>query len=235
METTEFVLECQNLTKKYGMFTALNNLNLQLSRGRIVGLLGPNGSGKTTLIKLINGLLVPTEGQVLINGIAPSPTTKARVSYLPDCTYLNNWMRVSQIIDYYADFYSDFDKQKAYEMLKSLKLDAKQQLKTMSKGMQEKVQLILVMSRNADLYCLDEPIGGVDPASRDYILRTIISNYNDNSTVLISTHLIADIENVLDDAIFIKDGNLTRFLPVESIREEMGMSVDALFREDFRC
>lgn len=235
METTEFVLECQNLTKKYGMFTALNNLNLQLSRGRIVGLLGPNGSGKTTLIKLINGLLVPTEGQVLINGIAPSPATKARVSYLPDCTYLNNWMRVSQIIDYYADFYSDFDKQKAYEMLKSLKLDAKQQLKTMSKGMQEKVQLILVMSRNADLYCLDEPIGGVDPASRDYILRTIISNYNDNSTVLISTHLIADIENVLDDAIFIKDGNLTRFLPVESIREEMGMSVDALFREDFRC
>lgn len=235
METTEFVLECQNLTKKYGMFTALNNLNLQLSRGRIVGLLGPNGSGKTTLIKLINGLLVPTDGQVLINGIAPSPATKARVSYLPDCTYLNNWMRVSQIIDYYADFYSDFDKQKAYEMLKSLKLDAKQQLKTMSKGMQEKVQLILVMSRNADLYCLDEPIGGVDPASRDYILRTIISNYNDNSTVLISTHLIADIENVLDDAIFIKDGNLTRFLPVESIREEMGMSVDALFREDFRC
>ena len=172
---------------------------------------------------------------MLINGIAPSPATKARVSYLPDCTYLNNWMRVSQIIDYYADFYSDFDKQKAYEMLKSLKLDAKQQLKTMSKGMQEKVQLILVMSRNADLYCLDEPIGGVDPASRDYILRTIISNYNDNSTVLISTHLIADIENVLDDAIFIKDGNLTRFLPVESIREEMGMSVDALFREDFRC
>lgn len=235
METTEFVLECQNLTKKYGMFTALNNLNLQLSRGRIVGLLGPNGSGKTTLIKLINGLLVPTDGQVLINGISPSPATKARVSYLPDCTYLNNWMRVSQIIDYYADFYSDFDKQKAYEMLKSLKLDAKQQLKTMSKGMQEKVQLILVMSRNADLYCLDEPIGGVDPASRDYILRTIISNYNDNSTVLISTHLIADIENVLDDAIFIKDGNLTRFLPVESIREEMGMSVDALFREDFRC
>ncbi len=235
METTEFVLECQNLTKKYGMFTALNNLNLQLSRGRIVGLLGPNGSGKTTLIKLINGLLVPTEGQVLINGISPSPATKARVSYLPDCTYLNNWMRVSQIIDYYADFYSDFDKQKAYEMLKSLKLDAKQQLKTMSKGMQEKVQLILVMSRNADLYCLDEPIGGVDPASRDYILRTIISNYNDNSTVLISTHLIADIENVLDDAIFIKDGNLTRFLPVENIREEMGMSVDALFREDFRC
>lgn len=235
METTEFVLECQNLTKKYGMFTALNNLNLQLSRGRIVGLLGPNGSGKTTLIKLINGLLVPTEGQVLINGIAPSPATKARVSYLPDCTYLNNWMRVSQIIDYYADFYSDFDKQKAYEMLKSLKLDAKQQLKTMSKGMQEKVQLILVMSRNADLYCLDEPIGGVDPASRDYILRTIISNYNENSTVLISTHLIADIENVLDDAIFIKNGNLTRFLPVENIREEMGMSVDALFREDFRC
>lgn len=235
METTEFVLECQNLTKKYGMFTALNNLNLQLSRGRIVGLLGPNGSGKTTLIKLINGLLVPTEGQVIINGISPSPATKARVSYLPDCTYLNNWMRVSQIIDYYADFYSDFDKQKAYEMLKSLKLDAKQQLKTMSKGMQEKVQLILVMSRNADLYCLDEPIGGVDPASRDYILRTIISNYNDNSTVLISTHLIADIENVLDDAIFIKDGNLTRFLPVENIREEMGMSVDALFREDFRC
>lgn len=235
METTEFVLECQNLTKKYGMFTALNNLNLQLSRGRIVGLLGPNGSGKTTLIKLINGLLVPTEGQVLINGIAPSPATKARVSYLPDCTYLNNWMRVSQIIDYYADFYSDFDKNKAYEMLKSLKLDAKQQLKTMSKGMQEKVQLILVMSRNADLYCLDEPIGGVDPASRDYILRTIISNYNENSTVLISTHLIGDIENVLDDAIFIKDGNLTRFLPVENIREEMGMSVDALFREDFRC
>lgn len=235
MEKTGYVVECRSLSKVFGKFPALKQVDLALERGKIIGLLGPNGSGKTTLIKLINGLLVPTEGEILINGMAPCPETKARVSYLPDNNYLSSWMNVSQMIDYYGDFYKDFEKEKAYEMLKSLGLDAKQRFKTMSKGMKEKVQLILVMSRAADLYCLDEPIGGVDPATREYILKTIITNYAEDATVLISTHLIADVEKVLDEAIFIQSGKVIRHSSVEEIRSTFDQSVDALFREEFKC
>lgn len=230
-----YVLECRNLTKRFGGFTALKQINLKLERGRIIGLLGPNGSGKTTMIKLLNGLIVPTEGEILVNGLTPCPETKARVSYLPDNNYLSNWMKVSQIVDYYGDFYEDFDKKKAYDMLANLELNPDQRFKTMSKGMKEKVQLVLVMSRDADLYCLDEPIGGVDPATREYILRTIISNYAEDATVLISTHLISEVERVLDEAVFIKKGELVRHSSVEEIRNTYGMSVDALFREEFKC
>ncbi len=235
MNNTDYLLECTDLVKTFGAFPALNGLNLKLPRGRIVGLLGPNGSGKTTLIKIINGLLVPTSGKITINGLAPCVETKARISYLPDNMYLSSWMTIDKIIDYYHDFYSDFDSKKAYEMLQRLNLNPKQKFKTMSKGMKEKVQLILVMSRNADLYCLDEPIGGVDPASRDYILNTIITNYNENASVLISTHLIADVEMVLDDAVFLKEGKITRYSSVEEIRDTYNTSVDALFREEFKC
>ena len=231
----EKIVECKGLTKRFGSVPALDKVELTLTRGKIIGLLGPNGSGKTTLIKLMNGLLVPTEGQILIDGLAPNEVTKAKVSYLPDKEYLGEWMRVEQIISFYADFYQDFDKKKAYEMLKSLSLDAKQKFKTMSKGMKEKVQLILVMSRQAELYCLDEPIGGVDPAARDYILRTIITNYAENATVLISTHLIAEVEKVLDEAVFLKEGKILRHMSVEEIRNTYGSSVDALFREEFQC
>lgn len=232
---TDFVLECKNLSKCYNGYFALKDLTLNIPRGRIVGLLGSNGSGKTTLLKLINGLLVPSSGEVLMNGMQPGIETKTKISYLPDQTYLNDWMKISQLINFFGDFYTDFDKAKAYDMLKRLNLDATKQLKHLSKGMKEKVQLILVMSRNADLYCLDEPIAGVDPASREYILNTIISNYNENATILISTHLIADIEMVLDDAIFLHFGDLKLYQPVEEIRSEHNMSLDAYFREVFRC
>jgi len=235
MNKSEYVLECRKLTKNYKSFSALKQVDLKLERGKIVGLVGPNGSGKTTLIKLMNGLLVPSAGEILINGAAPSPETKARVSYLPDNNYLSNWMTVEQMITFYGDFYSDFKKEKAYAMLESLGLDTKQKFKTMSKGMKEKVQLVLVMSRDADLYCLDEPIAGVDPAARDFILRTIITNYAEGATVLISTHLIADVEKVLDDVIFIKNGEVIRHDTVEDIREQYDKSVDALFREEFKC
>jgi ABC-2 type transport system ATP-binding protein len=229
------ILECQSLTKKFSNLTALSNVNLTLERGRIVGLLGPNGSGKTTLIKLINGLLVPNAGKLLIDGKEPGTETKKIVSYLPEKTYLPEWMKVSEAIRFFGDFYEDFDQKKAYDMLERLHLDPNRKLKTLSKGTKEKVQLILVMSRKADLYCLDEPIGGVDPAARDYILNTIISNYNENATVIISTHLIADIEKVLDDVIFIKDGNVTLQSSVDDIRSKEGKSVDTLFREVFKC
>lgn len=229
------LLECNNLTKRYGGFTALSNINLTLEKGKIIGLLGPNGSGKTTLIKIINGLLVPTEGELRINGNLPGIETKKVVSYLPDKTYLNNWMKACELLDFFEDFYADFNKKKAYEMLDKLHINPNDRLKTMSKGTKEKVQLILVMSREADLYVLDEPIGGVDPASRDYILDTILSNYNENSTVLISTHLIADIENVLDEVIFIKNGQITLQSSVDDIRMKEEKSVDALFREVFKC
>ena len=231
----EHLLECKNLSKCYNGIYALHNLNLSIPRGRIVGLLGANGSGKTTLMKLINGLLVPSEGQILIHGSAPSIETKQKVSYLPDINYLNDWMKITQLIDFFGDFYEDFDKNKAYDMLKRLNLDPKKQLKTLSKGMKEKVQLVLIMSRNADLYCLDEPIAGVDPASREYILNTIISNYNENASILISTHLIADIEMILDDAIFLQYGELKLYQSVEEIRNQHNMSLDAYFREVFRC
>lgn len=231
----EQLLSCQNLTKRYGYKTALDSINLTIERGRIIGLLGPNGSGKTTLIKLINGLLAPTDGLLLINGAAPGPETKKVVSYLPERTYFNSWMKVTDILDFFCDFYVDFDRNRAMEMLHRLNIDEKDRLGSMSKGTKEKVQLIMVMSRDADLYCLDEPIGGVDPAARDYILQTIITNYNERASVLISTHLISDIENVLDDVIFIQNGHIRLTASVDEIREQEGKSVDALFREVFRC
>ena len=229
------ILECKDLFKSYGGKRVLSGINLTLKRGRIVGLLGPNGSGKSTFIKLATGLLTPTRGDILIDGKKPGVETKKIVSYLPEKTYLNDWMKVSDIINFFCDFYSDFNKEKAYDMLKVLNIDSDDKLKTMSKGTKEKVQLILVMSREADIYFLDEPIAGVDPAARDYILNTIISNYNENSTVVISTHIIADIEKILDDVVFITNGEITLFKSVDEIRGEEGKSVDALFREVFRC
>ena len=229
------LLTCTGLTKQYGSKAALDNLNLTLPRGRIIGLLGPNGSGKTTLIKLINGLLAPTAGQLYINGNEPGPDTKKVVSCLPERTYFNSWMKVNDILDFFCDFYADFRRNRAEDMLQRLGIDPTARLSTMSKGTKEKVQLIMVMSRDADLYCLDEPIGGVDPAARDYILQTIISNYNENASVLISTHLISDIENVLDDVIFIQNGHIRLHTSVDAIREQEGKSVDTLFREVFRC
>ena len=229
------ILECNSLTKRYSGFTALNSIDLKLERGRIIGLLGPNGSGKTTLIKLINGLLVPNSGELLVDGKKTGPETKKIVSYLPERNYLPDWMRVSEAIEFLRDFYEDFDKAKAYDMLERLNLNPGLKLKTLSKGTKEKVQLILVMSRKADLYCLDEPIGGVDPAARDYILSTIITNYSENATVLISTHLIADVENVLDEVVFIKEGSITLHASVDDIRTREGKSIDTLFREVFRC
>ncbi len=229
------LLTCTGLIKQYGSKTALDNLNLTLPRGRIIGLLGPNGSGKTTLIKLINGLLSPSAGHIYINGVEPSPETKKVVSYLPERTYFNSWMKVRDILDFFCDFYTDFRRNRAEDILQRLDIDPTARLSTMSKGTKEKVQLIMVMSRDADLYCLDEPIGGVDPAARDYILQTIISNYSENASVLISTHLISDIENVLDDVIFIQNGHIRLHTSVDAIREQEGKSVDALFREVFRC
>ena len=223
------------LNKKYGKKEALKGISLQIESGQIVGLLGPNGSGKTTMIKLANGLLTPSSGEIIINGNKIGVETKKRVSYLPERTYLNNWMKVKEMINYFSDFYEDFDCDRAYDMLNKLNINPDDKLKTMSKGTKEKVQLILVMSRNADLYFLDEPIGGVDPAARDYILNTIITNYNPDSTVIISTHLISDIEKVLDDVVMIKDGELVMHKSVDDIREEYGKSVDEVFREVFRC
>ncbi len=230
------LVELKGVTKSYdGKVNAVENVNLALPRGKIIGLLGPNGSGKTTLIKMLNGLLQPTSGTVLINGMVPGPQTKARVAYLPDRTYLTANKSVNHILDFFADFYEDFSKEKALEMLKSLGIDPSVKMKTLSKGAKEKVQLILVMSRNADLYILDEPIAGVDPAARDYILRTIINNYNPEATVLISTHLISDIEQVLDEVIFVHYGKLMLYASVDDIREKKGKSVDAYFREVFAC
>lgn len=229
------LLECKGVSKKYGPFTALNFTNLKIAKGRIIGLLGPNGSGKTTLIKLISGLLTPTSGEIKINGYPVGVETKKVVSYLPERTYLNSWMKVCDIINFFADFYDDFSKDRAYDMLNKLNINPKDKLKTMSKGTKEKVQLILVMSRNADLYILDEPIAGVDPAARDYILKTIISNYSENATIIICTHLISDIEQILDDFIFIQKGSLVMASSVDEVREVQGKSVDALFREVFKC
>ncbi len=230
------LVEVRNLTKIYDRKkTALQNLNLTITRGRIIGLLGPNGSGKTTLIKILNGLLNPTEGEVLINGSKPGVESKAHISYLPERTYFQNSMRVSELIEYFSDFYEDFRPERARKMLSSLNINENDRIKTMSKGTREKVQLILVMSREADLYVLDEPIAGVDPAARDYIIRTIITNYNENATVLLSTHLISDIENILDEVIFIKEGCLILQSTVEDIRMIQGKSVDSYFREVFAC
>ena len=228
------IFRCEHLTKQYGKVVALNDISLTLESGRIVGLLGPNGSGKTTLIKIINGLLTPEKGEVTICGNAPGAKSKVDVAYLPDNIYLNTWMRVEQIIAYFQDFYADFRPELALSMLQRLGISPKQRLKTLSKGNKEKVCLILTMSRNAKLYVLDEPIAGVDPAARDYVISTIINNYNPEATVLISTHLIADIEQVLDEVVFIKNGEVVLHQSVESIREEHGTSVDGLFREVFK-
>ena len=245
------LLTCEGLTKSYQKGTnALDDIELHIGFGRIVGLLGPNGSGKTTLIKLANGLLTPSEGEVLvcdmapgkeshasirIAGMDPGPDTKAIVSYLPDAAWLPDWMRVEQLVEMFRDFYADFDPAKANEMLEKLELSPKAPLKSLSKGNKEKVQLILAMSRNARLYLLDEPIGGVDPAARDYILNTILTNYSRDASVIISTHLIEDVEPVLDEAVFLKNGRIFAHRSVDELRETEGMSVDAYFREVFKC
>ena len=227
--------ECKSLCKRYGNVQALDNVSFVVEPGRVVGLLGPNGSGKTTLITLANGLLTPTGGELLINGQKPGKATRAQVSYLPDRPCLPEWMSAEKLLNMFADFYADFQRDKAQEMLEKLGIDPKQKIKQMSKGTREKVQLILVMSRKAELYLLDEPIGGVDPATRDYILETIIRNYNPSASVVISTHLIADVEQVLDDVIFINHGQIVLRSSVDDIREQQGKSVDAYFREVFRC
>ncbi len=228
-------LECRELSKRFGAQQALDGIDLDIAPGRVVGLLGPNGSGKTTLIKLANGLLSPTAGGVLVCGMRPGKRSKACVSYLPDRACLPEWMSAEQLIAFYADFYRDFDRKRAEEMMAGLGLRFEMRVGQMSKGTREKVQLILVMSRRARLYLLDEPIGGVDPATRDYILNTIIRNYDENASVLISTHLISEVENVLDDVIFLREGRLALQASVDDIRAQYGKSVDALFREVFRC
>ncbi|MBP3332933.1 MAG: ABC transporter ATP-binding protein [Clostridia bacterium] len=224
----------ENLTKRYSNITALNDVTITLTSGKIVGLLGPNGSGKTTLIKLINGLLTADSGSLTVNGNPPGVESKKEVAYLPDNNYLNSYMTVRQIVNFFKDFYADFREELAYEMLTKLGVSPDMKLKTLSKGNKEKVCLILTMSRNAKLYVLDEPIAGVDPAARDYVIRTIINNYNPDATVLISTHLISDIEQVLDEVIFLKDGRVVLHKTVDEIREEHQKSVDELFREVFK-
>jgi ABC-2 type transport system ATP-binding protein len=227
------LITAHGLTKLYGGKPALDHIDLTVGRGRIVGLLGPNGSGKTTFIKLLCGLLQPTSGTLLVNGNAPGVETKSLISYLPDRMYFADWMKARDLTDFFADFYADFDRTKGLEMFKALGIQPGDRLKTMSKGTKEKVQLALIMSRNAQLYLLDEPIGGVDPAARDFILNTILTNYNENGTVMLSTHLISDIERVLDEAIFLQNGKIVRHDTVDNIREQEGKSVDELFREIF--
>ena len=232
------LLEVKDLCKQYkgaGNYMAVYHMNLSIPRGKIIGLLGPNGCGKTTLIKMINGLLAPSCGTVTINGYAPGIETKKIVSYLPERTYLQSNMRIREMISYFKDFYEDFNEDRAYGMLSSLDIDPDARLKTLSKGTKEKVQLILVMAREAKLYVLDEPIAGVDPAARDYILDVILTNYDPSASILISTHLIADIENILDQVVFIQNGQIRLSSSVDDIRAEEGKSIDALFREVFRC
>lgn len=229
------IVQCMGLTKTYGRKIALNQIYLNLERSRIIGLLGPNGSGKTTLIKIMNGLLEPTAGDVLINGQRPGIDTKFRISYLPERTYLNPGMKVIEVVHYFQDFYPDFRMDRAYDMLSRLQIQPNERLKNLSKGTKEKVQLILVMSRDADLYILDEPIAGVDPASRDYILHTIVSNYNRNASILLSTHLISDVENILDEVVFIKYGSIVLQAGAEQIRQNEHKSIDRFFREVFAC
>lgn len=229
------IVEFKGLTKRFGNEVALNGINLNIPKGKIVGLLGPNGSGKTTMIKIINSLLTADSGEVLVNGETPSIESKKLISYLPEKTYLSDWMKVKDILTFFEDFYEDFDIKKAEEMIVSLDIDINQKLKAMSKGTKEKVQLILVMSRKAKLYILDEPIGGVDPAARSYILKTIIKNYSEDGTLLIATHLISEIESICDEIIFINKGDIVLSGDADRIREENGKSIDALFREEFKC
>ena len=228
------ILEFKNLTKNYGGIVGLSDVSLSLESGRIIGLLGSNGSGKTTLIKMIAGILQPTYGSITVDGMCVGTETKKIVSYLPERTYLNSWMRICDIIDYFEDFYEDFDRANAMRMLESLGVDENAKLKTLSKGTREKVQLVLVMSRKAKVYLLDEPIAGVDPVAREFILETILSNRTPDSTILISTHLIADVEKVLDSFVFIRDGKLLMMQDAEKVRES-GKTVDELFREVYRC
>ncbi len=229
------LIEFRNVDKKFGYKIALDNVNIKFEKGKIYGLLGPNGSGKTTMIKLINDLLQPTSGKVLIKENEPGVESKKIISYLPERTYLNMDMKVSELLEFFSDFYEDFDYDKAIELLKKLDIATDAKLKTMSKGTKEKVQLIVVMSRKADIYILDEPIGGVDPASRDYILETILNNFNENSTLIISTHLIADIEKILDEVVFINKGKIVLNENADNIRTKKKTTIDALFREEFKC
>lgn len=228
------VLECRGLSKRFSNTLALDRVDLQIGRGKIIGLLGPNGSGKTTIIKLANGLIQPTAGEILVDGEKPGPYTKSVISYLPDKAYFADWMKVKDVIDLFASFYTDFDRAKAESMCSSMHIGLGDRIKSMSKGTKEKVQLMLAMSRRAQLYLLDEPIAGVDPAARDFILTTIINNYNEEGTVIISTHLISDIERVLDEVVLIRDGRIVAHESVDEIKEKSGQSVDQYFREVFR-
>ena len=233
MENT--IIKLENVVKRYGKKEALKGINLDIPKGKIVGLLGPNGSGKSTMIKLLNGLLQPDEGIIEIAGMKPSIETKKIVSYLPERTYLSEWMKMKDLLKFFSDFYEDFDLEKAEEMIEALNINVDEKIKDMSKGTKEKVQLILVMSRNADVYILDEPIGGVDPAARSFIMRTILQNFSEESTLIIATHLISEIENICDEIIFLSYGEIKLQGNVDEIREEKGKSIDALFREEFRC
>lgn len=229
------LVEFKNLSKSYGTREVLKNVNLKIEKGKIYGLLGPNGSGKTTMIKIINDLIQPTKGEILIQGVEPGIESKKIISYLPERTYLNMSMKVSELIEFFKDFYSDFDEKKALKLLSKLKINENDKLKTMSKGTKEKVQLVMIMSRKADLYILDEPIGGVDPASRDYILDTILTNFNEGSSIIICTHLIADIEKILDEVIFINNGKIVLNEDADTIRNKKKTTIDKLFREEFKC
>lgn len=229
------LLECKNVSKNYSKFQALSDINLKIPRGKIIGLLGKNGTGKTTLIKLINDLLTPTSGEILVNGEKVGIESKKVISYLPERTYLDKSMTVENVIKYFEEFYDNFDSKKAKTLLMDLGLDVKMKLSKMSKGMQEKVQLVLVMSRNADLYILDEPLGGVDPATRDYILDTILTNFNEGASVIISTHLISDVERILDEVIFINDGKIVLTSPADELRTKENASIDEIFRRMFKC
>lgn len=233
MENT--IIKLDNVVKRYSKKEALKGINLEIPKGKIVGLLGPNGSGKSTMIKLLNGLLQPDEGTIEIAGMKPSIETKKIVSYLPERTYLSEWMKMKDLLKFFSDFYEDFDLEKAEEMIEALNINVDEEIKDMSKGTKEKVQLILVMSRNADVYILDEPIGGVDPAARSFIMRTILQNFSEESTLIIATHLISEIENICDEIIFLSYGEIKLQGNVDEIREEKGKSIDALFREEFRC
>lgn len=233
MENT--IIKLDNVVKRYSKKEALKGINLEIPKGKIVGLLGPNGSGKSTMIKLLNGLLQPDEGTIEIAGMKPSIETKKIVSYLPERTYLSEWMKMKDLLKFFSDFYEDFDLEKAEEMIEELNINVDEKIKDMSKGTKEKVQLILVMSRNADVYILDEPIGGVDPAARSFIMRTILQNFSEESTLIIATHLISEIENICDEIIFLSYGEIKLQGNVDEIREEKGKSIDALFREEFRC
>jgi len=229
------LLECKNITKKFDNKEILHDINLTIKPGKIIGLLGKNGQGKTTLIKLINDLLTPTSGEILVKGNNVGVETKKVISYLPERTCLDKSMKVCEIVKYYEEFYENFNSKKAYKLLNDLDLDINEKLAKMSKGMQEKVQLVLVMSRDADLYILDEPLGGVDPATRDYILDTILSNFKEGSSVIISTHLIADIERILDEIIFIDKGRIVLTSDADELRTKKNCSIDEVFRRMFKC